>query len=98
MEFGKELVDNEPRYRILNYAVVPLPTNAIVEKSVADVEAVMEAIESALEKTKVRTKHAVVAVAGSSVINKVISLPASLTRTELDAQIHIAVEQHVPYV
>jgi hypothetical protein len=37
LEFGKELVDNEPRYRILNYAVVPLPTNAIVEKSVADV-------------------------------------------------------------
>ncbi len=36
LEFGKELVDNEPRYRILNYAVVPLPTNAIVEKSVAD--------------------------------------------------------------
>jgi type IV pilus assembly protein PilM len=97
LEFGKELVDNEPRYRILNYAVVPLPTNAIVEKSVADVEAVMEAIESALEKTKVRTKHAVVAVAGSSVINKVISLPASLARTELDAQIHIAVEQHIPY-
>ncbi len=24
LEFGKELVDNEPRYRILNYAVVPL--------------------------------------------------------------------------
>jgi len=37
LEFAKELVDGVPRYRILNYAVVPLPTNAIVEKSVADV-------------------------------------------------------------
>src|SRR3569833_2537163 len=72
-----ELGQSGSRYRVESYAVVPLPPHAVVEKSIADVEAVGSAIERAVKRSGTRLKHAAVAVAGSAVITKVITMPAS---------------------
>jgi len=85
------------RYRVESYSVEPLPPNAVVEKNVANIEAVGESIRKVLKRAGTRTKHAAVAVSGSAVITKVISLPASLSEREMEAQIELEADQYIPY-
>lgn len=92
-----ELSKSDSRYRVESYAVVPLPPQAVVEKGIADVEAVGAAIDRAVKKAGSRTKNAAVAVAGSSVITKVITMPASLSDDELESQIELEADQYIPY-
>ncbi len=85
------------RYRVEAYAVAPLPPNAVVEKSIADVEAVGRAIAQAVKRSGTKARHAAVAVAGSAVITKVITMPASLSESELEQQIRVEADQYIPY-
>lgn len=92
-----ELGQSGSRYRVESYAVVPLPPHAVVEKSIADVEAVGSAIERAVKRSGTRLRHAAVAVAGSAVITKVISMPASLSESDMENQIRLEADQYIPY-
>ncbi|MFT5399836.1 MAG: type IV pilus assembly protein PilM, partial [Gammaproteobacteria bacterium] len=75
----------------------PLPANAIVEKNVAEVESVGESIKRALAKSKIKSKNVAIAVAGSSVITKKITMPASLSEEEMEGQIQLEADQYIPY-
>ncbi len=92
-----ELSQSGGRYRVESYAVEPLPPNSVVEKSVTDAEAVGEAIRRAVKRSGTRARDAAVAVAGSSVITKIIAMPASLSPSELEAQIELEADQYIPY-
>jgi type IV pilus assembly protein PilM len=92
-----ELAQSGSRYRVESYAVVPLPPHAVVEKSIADVEAVGAAIAKAVKRAGTRLRHAAVAVAGSAVITKVISMPASLSEADMESQIRLEADQYIPY-
>lgn len=92
-----ELSQSGPRFRVESYAVVPLPPHAVVEKNIADVEAVGSAIGRAVKLSGTRARHAAVAVAGSAVITKVINMPATLTDEELATQIQLEADQYIPY-
>ncbi|NOY62973.1 MAG: pilus assembly protein PilM [Gammaproteobacteria bacterium] len=85
------------RYRVERYVVVPLPPNAVVEKNIADLEAVGSAIQRAVKRSGTRAKLAVVAVAGSAVITKVITMPVALSEREVAAQIDLEADQYIPY-
>ena len=85
------------RYRVEHYAVEPLPANAVVEKNIAEVEAVGEAIRRALKRSGSKLKHAAAAVAGSAVITKVITMPAELSEDDLEGQIQVEANQYIPY-
>ncbi|MFT3790671.1 MAG: pilus assembly protein PilM [Rudaea sp.] len=85
------------RYRIEHYAVEPLPPNSVVEKNIVAVEPVGEALRRALARSGTKTKLAASAVAGSSVITKVISMPAGLGEDALEEQIQIEANQYIPY-
>jgi type IV pilus assembly protein PilM len=78
-------------------ACEPLPNNAVVEKKIANVDQVGQAIATALRHSGSKTKRAAVAVAGSAVITKVLSLSAELSDAELEAQVQLEAEQYVPY-
>jgi type IV pilus assembly protein PilM len=84
-------------YRVEAYSVEPLPSNAVVEKNIAEVDAVGEAIRTALKRSGSKAKHAAVAVSGSAVITKVISMPASLSDQDLESQIQLEADQYIPY-
>jgi type IV pilus assembly protein PilM len=84
-------------YRVESYGVEPLPPNAVVEKNIADVEAVGETIAKVMRKSGTKAKHAAVAVSGSAVITKVISMPASMTDSEMEGQIQLEADQYIPY-
>jgi type IV pilus assembly protein PilM len=85
------------QYRVESYAVEPLPANAVVEKNIADVDAVGQAIKNVVRRSGSRTKHAAVAVSGSAVITKIITMPASLSDQEMENQIQLEADQYIPY-
>ena len=92
-----ELSRSGSRYRVESYAVEPLPPNSVVEKNITDVDAVGEAVRRAVKRSGTRTRHAAVAIAGSSTITKVIPMPAGLHDDDLEAQIELEADQYVPY-
>ena len=92
-----ELGKSGDRYRVDSYAVEPLPPNSVIEKNIADVEAVAQAIKRAVKRSGTRTRFAAAAVAGSAVITKVISMQASLSEDEMESQIQLEADQYIPY-
>lgn len=85
------------RYRVEAYAVAPLPQEAVAEKNIVDVQAVGGAIAKAVKRAGTKTKNAAVAVAGSAVINKVITMSAGMSDEEMANQIELEAEQYIPY-
>ena len=85
------------RHRVESYSVEPLAPNAVVENNIVDVEAVGDAVRRVLKRSGTRTRHAAVAVSGSAVITKVISMPASLSEREMESQIELEADQYIPY-
>lgn len=84
-------------YHVEHYAIEPLPANAVVEKKIADIEAVGQCIERALIRSATKTKRAAVAVSGSAVITKPIAMSASLSDNEMETQILLEADQYIPY-
>jgi type IV pilus assembly protein PilM len=97
IEFSQSTGASASLYRIESYAVEPLPVNAVVEKKLADVQTVGETIQKAVAHSGTRAKNAAVAVSGSAVITKVISMSASLSDAEMEAQIQLEADQYIPY-
>jgi len=85
------------KYRVESFAAEPLPPNSVVDKNIADVEAVGNAIKRAIKKSGTKAKEAAVSVSGSSVITKVITMAAGLSDKEVEAQIELEADQYVPY-
>ena len=92
-----ELSRSGGRYKLVAYAVEPLPPNAIVEKNIAELEVVGQVIARVVTKARTSVKHAAVAVAGSAVITKIIEMEAGLSEEELENQIKIEADQYIPY-
>jgi type IV pilus assembly protein PilM len=62
-----------------------------------EVEAIGDAIKRAVSRSGTRAKHAAAAVAGSSVITKLITMPANLDDDALEDQIQYEAAQYIPY-
>lgn len=92
-----ELSRSGSRYKVEAYAVEPLPPNAVVEKNIAELDGVGQALSRVLVKARTSAKHAAVAVAGSAVITKTIEMEAGLTDDELENQLKIEADQYIPY-
>ncbi|MBK1619680.1 pilus assembly protein PilM [Lamprobacter modestohalophilus] len=97
VELGPGSASRPEHFRVEALALEPLPSHTLVEKKIADVTQVGQAIAAALQRSKSKTKRAVVAVAGSAVITKVLSLSAELSDAEMEAQIQLEADQYVPY-
>ena len=84
-------------YQVEAYAIELLPPNAVNEKQIVDPAVVGEVIARAVNKAGVRTKNAAVAVAGASVISKIVQMPSSLSETDMEEQVKAEADQHIPY-
>lgn len=85
------------RYRVESYAVAPLPQDAVIDKNIANIDIISDAIKMAYKQSGSKLKQASIAVAGSSVMTKIIAMPASLTDDEMEEQIMVEADQYVPY-
>lgn len=92
-----ELSKSNGHYQIESYAVEPIAPGAVVEKTIVDTASVGAAIMQAVQLSRTRAKHAAVAVAGSAVITKIITLPASLSDDDMATQIELEADQYIPY-
>lgn len=84
-------------YDIVAFAIEGLPPSAVVDKQINEPEAVGEAIARAVNRSGTKTRNAAVAVAGSSVITKTITMPATLKEADMEEQIKIEADQYIPY-
>ena len=92
-----QLSQHGSSYRIDHFAIEPLPQGVIVEKSVQDIEAISGAIQSAVRNSGSNSKFCAVAVSGSAVFTKAISLPANLAEADIESQVQIEANQYIPY-
>jgi type IV pilus assembly protein PilM len=92
-----ELSKSGNSFRVESFAVTPLRQDPLIDKNIANTDVIAEAIKIALKQSKSRLKRATVAVSGSAVITKVITMPGSLTDVEMEEQIMMEADQYVPY-
>ncbi|MGM3389536.1 pilus assembly protein PilM [Stutzerimonas stutzeri] len=92
-----ELSRSGSRYRVESYAVEPLPPNAVVEKNIAELDGVGNALTRLLAKARTGGKSAAVAVSGSAVITKSIEMDGGLNDEEMENQLKIEADQYIPY-
>lgn len=92
-----ELSKTGDTYKVESYAAEPMPADAIADKGIEDVEAVGEAIRKAVKRSGTRTKLAAVAIGGAAVITKTVQMSASLSEQELESQVELQAEQHIPF-
>ena len=72
------------RFRVESYAVSPLPQEAFVDKNIANIDIIAEAVKNAVKQSGTKLRQACVAVSGSAVMSKVITIPASLPEAEIE--------------
>jgi len=92
-----ELTKAGARYRVESYSVAPLPQDAVVDKSIHNVDIIAEVIKTAVKQSGSKVRQVAVAVAGSAVMTKIITMPASLSEDEMEEQIMVEADQYVPY-
>lgn len=92
-----ELSRSGDKLTVESYAVQPMPPNSVVEKNIADVDAVARTLVDVVAKSRTRIKDVAVAVAGSAVITKIIDVSGGLSDDAMEAQINVEADQYVPY-
>ncbi|MGQ0530856.1 MAG: type IV pilus assembly protein PilM, partial [Panacagrimonas sp.] len=92
-----ELSRRGDQYHVETYAVEPLAPNAVNDKQIADPQLVSEALIRAVNRAGTRTKQVAIAVAGASVITKIVQLSDQLSESDLEEQIKAQADQYIPY-
>jgi len=92
-----QLSQTAGRYRVEHYGVEPLPPNSVNDKNITQVEVVGAAIRRAIAKSGSKSKFAAVAVSGSSVITKVITVTGGLDEVSMEQQVFDEASNHIPY-
>ena len=92
-----ELSKSAGGYKVEAYRVMPLPANTVIEKNIADIEALADTIKKVVIRSGTKLSDTIVAVSDSSVITKEIQLPAGLTDLQMEMQIDVEADQYIPY-
>ena len=92
-----ELSESNGGFRVESYSVSSLPHGAVYEKNINNIGEVATAIQSVVHQSRTRATEVIAAVSGSSVINKIIAMPAGLTDDEMETQIALEADQYIPY-
>jgi type IV pilus assembly protein PilM len=92
-----ELSKTGDTFKVEAYRVLPLPPNTIVDKNIADLDALSETITAVVKRSGSKLTDIVAAVSSSSVITKEIELPAGLTELQMEMQIEVEADQYIPY-
>lgn len=92
-----ELEASGGAYAVRAYAWQPLPAQAVVDGVIIDLEGVGQVLGSGLVRARTRLKSAAVAVAGASVITRVVEMDAGFDDDEMLRRIYLEAERYVPY-
>src|SRR5262249_51774880 len=81
---------------LANFGIEPLPQQTIVDGTIMNQGAVVDAIRTLWSRMRLRQKEVALAIAGHSVIIKKIAVP-TMTKDELAEQIPWEAEHHIPF-
>lgn len=91
-----QLKETRRAYTLQCFGTIPLPPEAIVDGSIMNATAVVDAVRELMASQRLKQKDIAVSVSGHSVILRKISLPV-MTREELDESIQWEAEQYIPF-
>jgi type IV pilus assembly protein PilM len=83
-------------YQLTQFAVAPIPSEAIVDGSILDASIVIEAIQKLFGENGIKNRNVAINVSGAAVTIKRISLPP-MTYAELSESITLEAEQYLPF-
>ena len=92
-----ELSRSTSGYSIQGYITQALPARAVVDGAFRDLEGIGYALQAALPRLHTTLRGAAIAVAGPSVITRVIELAAGLSDEEMAWMIQAEADQYIPY-
>ena len=92
-----ELSKSGGRYRVESYGVANLPLDAVIEKTINDIPALSKSIAQAAALSETSVTLVAAAVAGSTVITKLIEMPDGINDDALEATLFVEADQHIPY-
>jgi type IV pilus assembly protein PilM len=83
-------------FKVIAFAIQPVPPDSIVDGAIIDGAAVADAIRRVFENKNFKTKEVAASLSGNAVIVKKISLPV-MTEAELAESIYWEAEQYIPF-
>lgn len=83
-------------YELQHFGIAPLPPEAIVDGTLMNSTAIVQAIQDLVSAQKIRHREVALGVAGHSVIIKKIQVP-TMSQSELDESIQWEAEQYIPF-
>lgn len=90
------LKEKKGSFELVNFRMVPLPPDVIVDGAIIDSAVVAESIREIIAQENIKTKDVVTSISGNSVIVKKIKLPM-MTEEELEESIQWEAEQYIPF-
>ena len=84
-------------HRVEAFAVEPVPAGSIVAGNISDARAVGEAIRNACKRAGVKPGKVCAGIRNSAVVTKTLELDASLTDREMEAEVSLEAERHLPF-
>lgn len=85
------------RLKVASYGVAPLEGGAVSDRRIKDYKSVARSIKRVIDRTHPTTLRTAVAVPSTAVITRTLSLPRNLDDEEMEAQVLLEADQHIPY-
>ena len=92
-----ELGRSTSGYNIQGYTTQALPAHAVVDGTLLDLEGIARALQAGLARLCTSARCAAIAVAGPSVITRMIEMEAGLSDDEMTWLIQMEADQYIPY-
>ena len=97
LELSQSTKKGKPHYKVESYLIEDLPSDAISDKHIENVEAVNAVIVKAVAKARLRSKHVAIAMPRSEVVTRVIQIVEGLPESEIEITVRDEAEQYIPY-
>lgn len=91
-----QLWQSKDGYHLQNVGIAPLPPEAIVDNSLMDPAAVVDAVRNLIASLGIKSKEIACSISGNAVIIRKILVP-TMTSEELEDQIGWEAEQYIPF-
>lgn len=92
-----ELSAHRGGYRVEAFSAEDVPANAVSDTTIVDADAAGEAIRRAIRRSESRTRDVAVALGGDAAITRVIEMPRHLRGAELEDQVELEADRHIPF-
>ncbi len=83
-------------YSLQNFGMKPLPPESIVDNTLMNSTAIVQAVQELLGELRIKQKDVAIGVSGHSVIIKKIAMPR-MSQDELEESIQWEAEQYIPF-